>query len=271
MTPTSRRGALYATAAVAISVWAWQGAGVDFSELAGGTDGAADLATSFLRPDLTPTFLLDVGLAAAETVQIAVVGLLLALALGGPLASLLAGNVGANPAIRITVRLATAVLRGVPDLVWALILVAAIGPGPAAGSIAIALHGIGMLAKLGAEQLETVNPAPVEAVRLSGASRAATAALAVLPQSRSGLASVTLYQFECNIRTSTVLGFVGAGASVRRWRSRCDSSGMPSCRPTCWRCWCWYCWSTPDRAGFAGDSGRRSENVREPVRITWQR
>src|SRR5918999_621563 len=102
-------------------------------------------------------------------------------------------------------------LRGVPDLLWALLFVATIGPGPAAGALAIALHGGGLLAKLGAEQLEAVNPAPVEAVRLTGAGRFATATLAIVPQARAGLASLTLYQWECNIRTSTVLGFVGAG------------------------------------------------------------
>lgn len=210
MSPPRAR-ALYVAACAAVLVWAWGGAGIGPATLAEGHDGAVNLAAGFLRPDLSPAFLLDAARAALQTVQIAVVGLVLAVVLGGPLAILLAGVVGAHPVLRIGARTVSAVLRGVPDLVWALLLVAAIGPGPAAGSIAIGLHGIGMLAKLSAEQLEAVNPAPVEAVRLSGAGRPATAAVAVLPQARAGLASVVLYQFECNIRTSTVLGFVGAG------------------------------------------------------------
>lgn len=203
--------ALYVAACVAVLLWAWDGAGISLAALTEGREGAAHLAAGFLRPDLSPAFLDDVARAALQTVQIAVVGLALAITMGGPLALLLAGVAGAHPVLRFAARLVSAVLRGVPDLVWALLLVAAIGPGPAAGSIAIGLHGIGMLAKLSAEQLEAVNPAPVEAVRLSGAGRPATTIIAVLPQARAGLASVTLYQFECNIRTSTVLGFVGAG------------------------------------------------------------
>src|SRR5262249_26525981 len=117
----------------------------------------------------------------------------------------------APAALRLTARTAAAVLRGVPDLLWALLFVATIGPGAAAGTLAIAVHGAGLLAKLGAEQLEAVDPAPVEALRLTDAGRPATALFAIVPQSRAGLASLLLYQAECNIRTSTVLGFVGAG------------------------------------------------------------
>jgi phosphonate transport system permease protein len=131
--------------------------------------------------------------------------------LATPLSLVLAGNVGAWAPVRVAGRATAAVLRGVPDLVWALLLVATIGPGPAAGTLAMALHGAGMLAKLSAEQFEAVNPAPVEALRLAGAGRLGVAALGIVPQARAGLASVGLYQFECNIRASALLGFVGAG------------------------------------------------------------
>jgi phosphonate transport system permease protein len=199
------------TAVVLVVIWAFQGSDVSLTAIADGRAGFARLASGFLRPDLSPAFVVDVARAAAETVQIAIVGLLLASLVAVPLGLLLAGNVGVHPLTRAAVRATSAVLRGVPDLVWALLLVATVGPGPAAGALAVALHGIGMLSKLWAEQLEAVNPAPVEAIRLTGAGRTTTAVLGVLPQARAGLASVALYQFECNIRTSTVLGFVGAG------------------------------------------------------------
>lgn len=195
----------------AVVAWAAQGSGISLTALWEGRSGGARLAEGFLRPQVSPDFLLDVLKAIAQTVQIAVTGLVLGIVVGTPMAAVMAGSVGAWAPLRGLVRLLSAVLRGVPDLVWALLFVAIVGPGPAAGTLAMALHGTGMLTKLAAEQLEGVNPAPVEALRLTGAGRAATAALAIVPQARTGLVSVILYQFECNIRASTVLGFVGAG------------------------------------------------------------
>jgi phosphonate transport system permease protein len=173
--------------------------------------GAARLLRGFANPDLSPEFLAIVARAAIETMAIAIAGLALSCGIGLPLAVLIAANVDAPRWLRRTARTTGAVLRGIPELLWALVFVAAVGLGPAAGVFAIALHGSGLLAKLCSEQLEAVDPAPVEAVRLTGASRSATALLATIPQARTGLTSLVLYQWECNIRTATVVGFVGAG------------------------------------------------------------
>ncbi|MGQ0841945.1 phosphonate ABC transporter, permease protein PhnE [Actinokineospora sp.] len=200
-----------AGAVLIVLVWSVQGTGISLGALVDGREGGLRLLRGFLRPDLTWTFLADVGAAVLQTVQVSLAGLVLAAPIGLGAALLIAGNVGAPAWMRSTARTGAAVLRGVPDLLWALLFVATIGPGPAAGALAIAVHGAGLLAKLGAEQLEAVDPAPVEAVRLTGAGRGATAALAIVPQARAGLFSLLLYQWECNIRTSTVLGFVGAG------------------------------------------------------------
>lgn len=201
----------FAAVVLIVLVWSVQGTGVSLGALVEGRTGAVNLIRGFLHPNLSAAFLTDVGNAALQTVQVSLTGLLLAAPIGAILAVLIAGNVGAPAPLRATARLGAAVLRGVPDLLWALLFIATIGPGPAAGALAIATHGAGLLAKLGAEQLEAVDPAPVEAVRLTGAGRAATTLLAIIPQARAGLASLLLYQWECNIRTSTVLGFVGAG------------------------------------------------------------
>jgi phosphonate transport system permease protein len=200
-----------ALATVAVLVWAVQGTELSPRALAEGGAGARTLLRGLASPDLSADFLgvcLD---AVAQTAQISVAGLLLAAAVGMPLAVLLARNVDAPGVVRAGVRLTAAALRGVPDLLWALLFVAMIGPGPATGALAVAVHGGGMLAKLGAEQLEAVKPAPIEALRLTGANRTSVAMLGVVPEARANLASLLLYQWECNVRTSTVLGFVGAG------------------------------------------------------------
>lgn len=200
------------TALVALGVaWSLSGSGLRLSTLIEGREGALRLLQGLLRPDLSVTFLGEVAILIGETVQVSVAGLLLAVAIAAPLAVALAGNVQAPVLLRSLARVLAAALRGVPELLWALLFVAAVGPGPAAGTLALAVHAGGMLAKLYAEQLEGVDPAPVEAVRLAGAPRLATLALAILPQARNGVTSLLLYQWECNIRCSVVLGFVGAG------------------------------------------------------------
>lgn len=200
-----------AIATVAVLVWAVQGTGISVGELVSGGAGARELLGGFLSPDLSGDFLAAVGGAIVQTTQISLAGLLLAAVVGLPFAVLLARNVDAPVPVRGLVRVTAAALRGVPDLLWALVFVAMIGPGPAAGTLAVAVHGAGMLAKLGAEQLEAVKPGPIEALRLTGANRTSVALLGVVPEARANVASVLLYQWECNVRTSTVLGFVGAG------------------------------------------------------------
>lgn len=192
-------------------LWALAGTDVGVGDLVAGRDGAARLLQGFLRPELASEFLRTVGAAAVETLQISLAGLLLGGVVGLPLAVLIAANVGAPAWVRGGARVVAATLRGVPELLWALVFVATVGLGPAAGVYALGLHGAGLLAKLCSEQLEGVDPAPVEAVRMTGTGRAATALLATVPQARTGLVSLVLYQWECNIRTATVVGFVGAG------------------------------------------------------------
>lgn len=164
-----------------------------------------------LRPELDPDLLGQVVAAAAETLQMAVSGLLFSTVLAAPLALLLTRNAGSGRLSRGLSRVFSAVLRGVPEIVWALVFVSVVGLGPAAGTLALALHGGGLLAKLWAEQLDAVDPRPVENQRFSGAGRPAVMLLSVLPQARPGLASTLMYQLECNVRAATVLGVVGAG------------------------------------------------------------
>jgi len=196
---------------LAAVAWSLAGTGVGAGSLVDGRSGAARLLRGLIPPDMSGELLTRVGEAIVETVQISISGLVLGAVLGIPMAVLIAGNVGAPSWLAAAVRLTAAGLRGVPELLWALLFVATVGLGPAAGAYAIGLHAAGLLAKLCSEQLEAVDPAPVEAMRVTGASSLATTLLAIIPQARNGLASLLLYQWECNIRSSAVVGFVGAG------------------------------------------------------------
>ncbi|GAA0933587.1 ABC transporter permease [Virgisporangium aurantiacum] len=197
--------------AVTVVVWSLNGAEVGVGPLIEGRSGAARLLSGLFPPDLDPQLLARIGQATVETLQISIAALVLGALLGLPLSVLIAGNVQAPRYLALAARWLAMVLRGVPELLWALLFVAAVGLGPAAGAYAIGLHSAGMMAKLCSEQMEAVDAAPVEAMRLTGSSRLATALLAILPQARGTVASQLLYQWECNVRSSVVIGYVGAG------------------------------------------------------------
>lgn len=195
----------------AAAVWSLVSTDVGVRSLVAGREGAARLVAGLFPPDLDAGLLTRVGTAVVETLQISIAALVLGTLAGLPLALLMAGNVAAPGWLSGSARLVATGLRGVPELLWALLFVATVGLGPAAGVYAIGLHAAGLLAKLCSEQMEAVDPAPVEAVRLTGASRTTTALLAILPQARANIASQVLYQWECNLRSSVIIGFVGAG------------------------------------------------------------
>lgn len=104
-------------------------------------------------------------------------------------------------------RLALHVFRSVPDILWALVFVVALGPFP--GTLAV--HSAGVLGKLYRETLKAVPSRAVEALVATGASRLQAFLFGRLPQAMGGFASLTLYWWECNIRSATIPGFVGAG------------------------------------------------------------
>ena len=176
---------------------------------------------SFVPPALATEFLWMVLLDTWRTVAIATAGITLALVIAVPLTlastrvlsmSALAGRMAPGAfAIRQLLRGALIVLRSVPELVWALVFVRVVGLGPTAGVLAIAIAYGGMLAKVWAEILESADAAPAQALLGHGAGRLQTWLYAALPASANELASYTVYRWECAIRSSVVLGFVGAG------------------------------------------------------------
>ena len=175
----------------------------------------------FFPPSLDPSFLKMIALEAWKTIAIATVGIFLALILAIPMTlmstrvlsiSSLSGKMNLLPfALRQTIRLILIFMRSIPELIWALVFVRVVGLGPAAGVLAIALTYAGMLGMIYGEILESGNTDSSECLLRNGAGRLQTFFYAVLPQNLSELTSYTVYRWECAIRSSAVLGFVGAG------------------------------------------------------------
>ncbi|WP_374246955.1 phosphonate ABC transporter, permease protein PhnE [Zoogloea sp.] len=163
----------------------------------------------FLPPDLSPDFLAKVGGAALETLAISLVGTLLAALAGALLALPAAGRQGR--AARRVARFALNLLRSVPELVWATLMVLAAGLGPFAGTLALALHTAGVLGRLFAEALENAPSAPADALTGSGTPAVAAFLYGTLPLVAPQWLAYTLYRWEMNIRMAAILGFVGAG------------------------------------------------------------
>lgn len=176
---------------------------------------------SFVPPAHSPDFLKMLAVEAWRTVAIATAGMTLALLLAVPMAlasvsllsvSALSGRMARLPFwLRQTVRGLMILLRSVPELIWALIFVRVVGLGPTAGVLAIALTYAGMLGKVYAEIIESGEPHATHSLLRNGAGRLQAFFYAALPQNAGELTSYTVYRWECAIRSSVVLGFVGAG------------------------------------------------------------
>ncbi|MGK7868769.1 phosphonate ABC transporter, permease protein PhnE [Falsiroseomonas sp. E2-1-a20] len=149
--------------------------------------------------------------ALAETVAMAFLGTLLAAVVALPLCLFGAGNIIGNRLLRFTVRRSYDGLRAVDSLVWALVFVSAVGMGPFAGILALAVPDIGLFAKTFSEALESADRRQVEGVRAAGGSRLHAIRYGLLPQAAPVMLTQLLYIFESNTRSATILGVVGAG------------------------------------------------------------
>jgi len=176
----------------------------------------------FLPPQGSPDFLRELAQATLQTLAIATAGIALAFLIAVPLAllatqSLSVSRLGPGPGqqrarwLRRAVRGLMMILRGIPELVWALVFVRVFGLGPTAGVLALGLTYGGMLAKVYAEILESGDQRPVRTLLEAGSGRLAALCYGLLPGSAQDLASYTVYRWECAVRASVVMGFVGAG------------------------------------------------------------
>jgi phosphonate transport system permease protein len=171
---------------------------------------------------LTPEFLGLVARSTVETLALATAGIALAIAIGFPLAMLVSESLSVSrigparrawigPLVRTPVRALLIVMRSVPEIVWALLFVRAVGLGPAAGILAIAISYAGMLGKVYFEIFEAGDTRPARAILESGGARVNAFCYGILPVALPELVSYSVYRWECAIRASVVMGFVGAG------------------------------------------------------------
>ena len=146
-----------------------------------------------------------------ETLNMAIVGVFFGVLLSLPFALLCSRNTSPNALVRWVSRMVVATLRTVPDLVWALIFVVAVGLGPLAGILAIIMDTIGFCARFFSERIEEIRPGPSEALSSTGAGRLSVIFGAIIPESMASITATSLYSVEKAIRSAVVLGLVGAG------------------------------------------------------------
>ena len=164
----------------------------------------------------------DIAWRAGETVGIATLGTVFAGLVGLPLALMATRQVTPSAELYHPLRSVLDALRGVDSFVFALLFVAAVGLGPFAGMLGVALHSAGTLAKLWSEAMENAEPHPSEAVLAVGGTRLHVALYALLPQTLPQNLGGLLYVWEANIRASTVLGLVGAGGLGQELKNAVD-------------------------------------------------
>jgi len=167
-----------------------------------------DLLSGFMHPSFRDWRIYAAAM--VETVQIALWGTALSVVIGSPFAILSSANVCPVWVVQPVRRLMDA-SRAINEIVFALVFVVAVGLGPLAGVLALAVHNIGIIAKLFSEAVEATDPRPVEGIRATGASRLQEVIHGILPQVMPLWSSFTLSRFETNVRSATVLGIVGAG------------------------------------------------------------
>jgi phosphonate transport system permease protein len=209
---------LIAAAVAACTAVLWDGGGFD----AAAAGHMARFARSLFPPELDPGYLRTLVRPVAQTLGISVIGTLLGAALGAVLgiAATAAhaeddrgrGAAGlARTAVRRLCRTVLSLMRAIPELLWVLVFIIAVGLGPFAGALALGVHTGGVLGKLYADTLEEVSPLPLRGLRATGAGPLQILVWGAWPEARRTLVSYTVLRWEMNLRTSTVVGLAGGG------------------------------------------------------------
>ncbi len=218
-------GLLGILAIVGVYVWGAAGTNASVGELISGLPNIWNFLVRLMPPQWVTD---DVGLGfgswtlvtvtipevlpyLVETIQMAIIGTSLAIVLSIPFGLLAARNTSPHPVVYQGIRFFLNVNRAIPDIIVALVFVAAVGLGPFSGVLALAISSIGTMAKLYAEAIEAIDPQQVQAVNATGATRSQTFIFGVIPQAMPVVASYSLLLFEGNVRSASILGIVGAG------------------------------------------------------------
>lgn len=199
----------------------WDGSGNMIEYLAGNPE-IAD--SGFFPPSTSSRMLVRYLWSMLETLQMAVLALVISVAVAFPLSFLASRNTleiifpGRSPFLRAlrtflytSTRLFANLTRSINEVIWALLFVSAVGLGPMPGILALGLHTAGVLIKLFSEGIESVSKDPIEALSSTGAASPKVIRYAVIPQIAPYLVSMILYRLESDLRSATILGFTGAG------------------------------------------------------------
>ncbi len=188
--------------------WSWEGADMRPGDLARYSGNMIRFLQGFFPPEFRywRVYLEEMSV----TIQIAVWGTALAVVCAVPFGILSSDNI-APWWVRHPVRRLMDAFRAINEMVFAMLFVVAVGLGPFAGVLALWIHTTGILAKLFSEAVEAIDPRPVEGIRATGATRLQEVIYGVVPQVMPLWISYSLYRFESNVRSATVLGIVGAG------------------------------------------------------------
>lgn len=196
-------------ASVIVVVASWQALQVRYEYVATAPREISNLLNRMLPPDVAYTT--EVMGPLIQTVNIAVVGTLLAVVMALPVAYLGARNQTPN---RFTYALGKFIIvtsRSVHVIIWALIFVVMFGGGALAGILAVTFRAVGFVAKLLSEELEEIDPTAVEGVTATGANPLDVLIYGVVPQVKPAFIGIATYRWDINVREATIIGFVGAG------------------------------------------------------------
>jgi len=201
--------AMLFTGFIAFLAWSLVASGISISRIVDGLPRMGILVGDMLPP--ATDRLGAIGGQVLVTAQMALVGTVLGILGSVPLALLAARNTTPHAWIAGVARALVAFFRTVPDLVWAIFFVATVGLGPAAGTLAIAVDTMGFLGRFYAESMEEVDPGPGEAIQCIGGGPLSVFACAILPAAVPGMIASSLFALEKAVRSSVILGVVGAG------------------------------------------------------------
>lgn len=196
---------------VIVIFWCLAGAGFSLERVASAPPRFADFASRAFPPNLEPQVLARLGWKMIETLQIAVAGAVIGVILSVPIALFAARNLIVGAWTAQVVRTILGFIRAVPDIAWALVFVVAVGLGPFAGMLAIAIDTIGFCGRFFADDMEATDKGPVESLTATGGTKIDVVACATIPGAMPALISTSLFALEKAVRSSTILGLVGAG------------------------------------------------------------
>jgi len=193
---------------IVVLAWSWKGAEMNPFALIKDAGNMAVFSKGFFPPDFAEWQMYVKEM--VVTIQIAIWGTVLSILCAIPFSLLSSSNI-APPCVYQPVRRLMDACRAINEMVFALLFVVAVGLGPFAGVLALFVHTTGTLSKLFSEAVEAIDPRPVEGIRSTGASALQEITFAVIPQVLPLWISYSLYRFEANVRSATVLGIVGGG------------------------------------------------------------